>query len=406
MLINTPVTFNKHTAQNRVVFQPMEGCDATSTGAPGTLAVRRYMQFAQSGAGIIWMGATAAVSEGRAGPRQLFLNENSAADFEKLLTDMRTRAREAFGFAPLIIMQMTHSGRFSNPDGAPRPLVAYRNSLWERGRENQPYTVVTDDYCDDLVAAFGNSARLAAQVGFDGVDVKCCHGYLFNEFLSAHSRTGKYGGNLENRTRLYFSCVDEVKRNISDDMFVTTRLNACDCFPYPFGFGVDEKDEIDLTETKSILTSLSQKGVELVNLTIGNPYLIPHINRPALNCPEKGEDGLNRIKNITKQLQSFAPQLKIVISGLSYPAQNCIEYAESLLSEKVGTLTGFGRMTFAYPDFYADFLKEGTLQKNKCCLKCSKCTELMRHGSVTGCPIRDSEVYMPYYNKFVLNKGD
>ena len=44
------------------------------------------------------------------------------------------------------------------------------------------------------------------------------------------------------------------------------------------------------------------------------------------------------------------------------------------------------------------------LDKNKVCLKCSKCSQLMRAGTVAGCPIRDSEAYVPYYQKYVLGK--
>ena len=65
---------------------------------------------------------------------------------------------------------------------------------------------------------------------------------------------------------------------------------------------------------------------------------------------------------------------------------------------------GFGRMTFAYPSFYKDYLKNGTLDKNKVCIKCSKCSELMRAGTVSGCVIRDSEKYMPYYREYVMKK--
>ena len=61
-------------------------------------------------------------------------------------------------------------------------------------------------------------------------------------------------------------------------------------------------------------------------------------------------------------------------------------------------------MTFAYPMFYRDYLETGMLDKSKVCIKCSKCSELMRNASVAGCPVRDGEVYMPYYRKHVLKK--
>ena len=227
---------------------------------------------------------------------------------------------------------------------------------------------------------------------------------MFDEFLSAYNRDDIYGGRLENRTRLYFECVDAVKANTDSGMILTTRLNACDCFPYPYGYGVDKDNNIDLSETKIIIEGLIEKGMELVNITLGNPYLIPHINRPCINSPEEGEKGLERIYKITKELKDNFPDLNIVCSGLTFPGENAVEYAEKLLNEKVCDFAGFGRMTFAYPEFFKDYLETGKTDKKKVCLKCSKCTELMRNGTVAGCPVRDSEVYMPYYRKFVLKK--
>ncbi len=403
-LLNTPLNVCGKVLPNRVVFQPMEGCDGTKNGAPDELTCRRYLRFARSGAGIIWFEATAVTPEGRANPRQLYINSETVEAFRLLVSRIKSTALESCGFEPLVIVQLTHSGRFSKPHGKPEPIVAYRNELWEKGKEDQPYTVADDGYLAAVAASYAKAAELALEAGFDGIDVKCCHGYLFNELLSATDRNGSYGGSFENRTKLYFDCIDAVRSVVGDRLIVTTRLNACDCFPYPYGYGVDENGNIDLTEAKKIIDVLSKKGVELVNITLGNPYLIPHINRPCVNSPEDGSIGLERIYNVTKALKESFPDVKIVSSGLTYPAEDAVSYAEKLINENVCDLAGFGRMTFAYPQFFRDYVLTGELDKNKVCLKCSKCTELMRNGSVTGCPIRDSEVYMPYYKKYVLNK--
>lgn len=283
------------TIENRILFQPMEGCDGTSDGAIDELTARRYLRFVEGAPGIIWFEATAVCNEGRANPRQLFINENTLDSFKSLVKAIKSRSAELHGFEPVIIVQLTHSGRYSKPNGTPEPIVAYRNSLWEKGKEDQPFVVATDEYLSSIPQMYSKAAELALEAGFDGMDVKCCHGYLFNEFLSAYNREGIYGGSLENRTRLYFDCIDEVKKTVGNKAFVTTRLNACDCFPYGYGFGVNENEEIDLTETKQIIKKLSEKGIEFINLTIGNPYLIPHINRPySLKSPEDGRIGIDR----------------------------------------------------------------------------------------------------------------
>ena len=403
-VLNLPLKLHNKTIKNRVVFHPMEGCDGTFQGAVDELTRRRYLRFAKSGAGIIWFEATAVTEEGRANPRQLFLNENTKESFKVLIREIKETAIAENGFEPIIIVQLTHSGRFSKPNGTPEPIVAYRNPHWEIGRENQPYTVVTDDYCKTIPEKYFEAAVLAKEVGFDGIDVKCCHGYLFNEFLSAKERDGVYGGSLENRTRLYFECIDAVKNAVGEDVFVTTRLNACDCFPYPYGYGVDENNNIDLSETKLIIKALYEKGIRLINLTLGNPYLIPHINRPCMNAPEDGDIGVKRIYDVTKELKDEFPDVSFAASGLTYPGENAMEYAEKLINEGVADFAGFGRLTFAYPMFFRDYLDKGRLDKSELCLKCSKCSQLMRAGTVAGCPVRDSEVYMPYYKKYVLEK--
>lgn len=400
MILNDNLTVNNKVIQNRVVFQPMEGCDGTSDGNIGKLTERRYMRFAESGAGIIWFEATAVCQEGRANPRQLYLTEENVDTYKSLLHNIRKVSNEKFGYAPLIILQATHSGRYSKPNGTPEPIIVYRNKVYEKGKENLPYHIITDEECDALPQKFAHTALLAQKAGFDGVDIKCCHGYLLDEFLSAYSRSGKYGGSFENRTRLYYNCIDTVKNAVDDDMIVTTRLSAYDGFAYPYGFGSSKTKNIDLTETKKILSELKKRNIELVNITIGNPYLIPHINRPYINSPEDGGIGVQRVIKITKELQKEFPKLKLILSALSYKGETAVDFAEKCLENGCCSLVGFGRMTLAYPNFYRDYIENGKLDKNKLCIKCGNCSKMMRSGGVAGCPVRDKEIYSPLFKKY------
>ena len=60
---------------------------------------------------------------------------------------------------------------------------------------------------------------------------------------------------------------------------------------------------------------------------------------------------------------------------------------------------GIGREAFAYPDAPADILTDGKMKAEKCCIACSKCTQIMRDHGKTGCVVRDSEVYLPLYKE-------
>lgn len=74
-VLRQPVSAGPLRLANRIAIQPMEGCDGTPDGRPDTLTQRRYRRFARGGAGLIWFEATAIVQEGRANPRQLYLNK-------------------------------------------------------------------------------------------------------------------------------------------------------------------------------------------------------------------------------------------------------------------------------------------------------------------------------------------
>ena len=176
---------------NRVVLQPMEGCDCNTDGSPSELTRDKYIKAARSGAGVVWFEANAVCPEGRTNVRQMMLTEGNLEKFKKLLSDMRKIAIAECGISPIFILQLTHSGRQSIV-----PMIAYRNPIYEEKRPVTDENIVTDEYLDTLPEKYAAAARLAVDAGFDGVDVKSCHGYLFQELLSAFIREGRYGGNF------------------------------------------------------------------------------------------------------------------------------------------------------------------------------------------------------------------
>ena len=153
-LLSTPADIYGRKVHNRILFQPMEGCDGTADGAVDELTFRRYMRFSEGAPGIIWFEATAVCNEGRANPRQLYINEHTVGSFKELVSAVKAKSLELHGFEPIIIVQLTHSGRYSKPNGTPEPIVAYRNSLWEKGKEEQPFTVATDEYLSTIPALY------------------------------------------------------------------------------------------------------------------------------------------------------------------------------------------------------------------------------------------------------------
>jgi len=395
-MINSPIKIDGFEIPNRVVLQPMEGCDCHEDGTPSELTVAKYMRAARSHAGLVWFEACAVCPEGRTNPGQLMLTRDNLSSFKALLKEMRRVAKEECGISPIFILQLTHSGRQSI-----RPMIAYRNEVYEEKRPLTDEYIVTDEYLDTLPEKYAESAMLAKEAGFDGVDVKSCHGYLFQELLSAFSRPGRYGGSFENRIKLYIDSIKAVKFAVPSDFLLTGRLSVSDMVRKPFGFGTTEDGRLDFTEPDMLIEKLTDAGIKILNVTIGNPYFNPHVNRPYRKGgyipPETADAGLRRFVTVERHIKEKFPSLAVVGSGLSYYRDNLIEKAEELLSGGVCDLVGFGRGWIAYSAFYADYLS-GSFDPKKCCLACSKCTELMRAKKVSGCAVFN-EYYRALYKE-------
>lgn len=396
---------------NRLACQAMEGCDATAQGCVGELTKRRYARFARGGAGLIWFEATAVMKEGRANPHQLYIDENTVDSFKRQVEEIKQTALRENGYEPLVVMQATHSGRYSKPNGVPEPLIAYNNPILEQDTPIDSSRIVSDEYLDSVRDALVNGARLAEKAGFDGVDIKCCHRYLNSELLSAYERKGRYGGSFENRTRLLIESVEGAMQSCGSDFLVSTRMNAYDGYVYPYGFGVKEGNgtEFDAQEAIMIVKELQKRGVKMVNVTMGNPYFNPHVNRPyahgAYEPPEHPLCGVSRMLNGTAQIKKAVPDMKMICSGVSYLGVAAPYVVSAYIENGDFDIAGFGRTVFAYPDFANDIMKSGEMKKEKCCIACSKCTQIMRQkGGTPGCVIRDREVYLPIYQNFFGGK--
>jgi 2,4-dienoyl-CoA reductase-like NADH-dependent reductase (Old Yellow Enzyme family) len=94
---------------------------------------------------------------------------------------------------------------------------------------------------EQVVADFVAAARRAQRAGFHGVEVHGAHGYLVCQFLSpeVNRRSDRYGGSLDNRSRLLFEIVDGIRAECGDALAISVRLS-----PQRFGMRIDEVIEV------------------------------------------------------------------------------------------------------------------------------------------------------------------
>jgi 2,4-dienoyl-CoA reductase-like NADH-dependent reductase (Old Yellow Enzyme family) len=401
---------------NRFCVHPMEGWDGTDGGEASPETLRRWRRFGESGAKMVWGGEAFAVrADGRANARQLCYGDDEATrrTLDGLLAALREGHRDCGDDIDdlAVGLQLTHSGRFSRPDGSPHPLRAVaRPDLERRSGEGADAPILSDEELIAIADRFVGLAVLARDAGFDFVDVKCCHGYLLHELLGARERAGAFGGDFENRAGFVYTLIDRI-REAAPELGIGVRLSVADAAPFvpdgesgvglPFveeagaqGFGRHPEDPLafDLGEPLRFLRGLLERGVRLVNLTLGSPYYNPHLQRPASQPPSDGYlPPRDPLAEVARHLRTAAavkaalPDLITVGTGYSYLQ----EWAGAVAAHEVGAghvdLVGFGRMMLIYPDIVRDLLADRPLARRRICRTFSDCTTAPRHGLVSGC---------------------
>ena len=411
--LTQPLTFGPVTVPNRMGIAPMEGADSLEDGSPSEMTLRRYVNEAAGGSAVIWFEAISIVPEGRSGHTQLLLSKGTLENYKRVTAAIKEAGLRANGFAPYLIMQANHSGRYSNPDNRPAPMIAYRNPYYEQFRPADDSCIVTDDYLKRLEEKFGEAARLAREAGFDAVDIKSCHGYLLAELTSAYPRPGPYGGSLKNRTRLRRNAVAAAKVYEGETFQVTCRLGLYDGCEYPYGFGVKEGDGLTphYEESIEIVRTLHDTyGLAMLNLTMGNPYVTTHVTRPfdAGKYPpdEHPLEGLARMINGIGQVKKAVPDAVIYASAPTYLRSYADLYSAGAVEQGYCDGMLFGRMAFANPGFANQIVHNGRIDPHRVCMTCGMCGDLIRAHKPTGCVVRDPEHFLGYYREFQASRKD
>jgi NADPH-dependent glutamate synthase beta subunit-like oxidoreductase/2,4-dienoyl-CoA reductase-like NADH-dependent reductase (Old Yellow Enzyme family) len=296
----------------------------------------------------------------------------------------------------------------------PAPIIAHHSAVLDP-HSNLPadYPLITDEQLDELQGAYVRAAELAAEAGFDGVDLKACHRYLINELLAGHRReSSRYGGDYVGRTRFLREVAGKVRAAVGDRLELVTRLNVYDGIHHPYGWGArgdrcGPVPEPDLTEPIRLIGQLLVEGhLAAVNVTAGNPYRYSQVNRPAdwmaagePSATEHPLEGVGRLVELARRVQRAHPGLTTVGTGYTWLRQYFPQFAAAEVSAGDVTIVGLGRGALAYPDFAAALRSRGRLDPQKVCISCGSCTQIMRDGGRSGCVIRDPEVYGPIYRE-------
>ncbi len=230
----TPYRARSVTLKNRVVVSPMAQYSCVD-GVPGDFHLVHLGARAMGGAGMVVAEMTCPTPDARITPGCPGLWSDEQRDAWKRIVDFVHGNTDA-----KIAMQLGHAGAKGSTrvpwEGEDLPLALGNWPLISASPQQYVDGVsgwssaMTREDMDRVRADFVHSAQLAAQAGFDWLEMHCAHGYLLSAFISplTNQRTDDYGGALENRLRYPLEVFRAVRAAWPGHLPMSVRISAHD----------------------------------------------------------------------------------------------------------------------------------------------------------------------------------
>ena len=316
---------------NRIVVSPMCQYSAVNGNATDWHLVH-LGQFALSGAGLVFVEATAVEARGRisAFDLGLYSNENEEA-LKPILAFFKKHGASKLG------IQLAHAGRkaASKVPWQGSGSAAASGETWQAVAPsaiayNERYAVpqaLSQEQMLIIKKAFVDSARCALRLGFDLIELHMAHGYLLHEFLSplSNQRDDKYGGSLENRMRFPLEIFQAVKNEMPSG--------------YPLGVRISATDYVqggwDIESSISFCKLLEIAGCAFVDVSSG-----------GASPEQKLQVGWSYQLPLATQIKQNVTVPIIAVGVIVSPKQ-----ANDIISEGKADMTALGRMMLYKPRF-------------------------------------------------------
>jgi 2,4-dienoyl-CoA reductase-like NADH-dependent reductase (Old Yellow Enzyme family) len=241
---------------NRLAKAAMSEVLGDASGAPSDRLVRLYDRLGRGGAGLLISGHVIVARDGRGEPGNVLVED------DRHLAPLRRWAEAAQSHGAQLWMQVNHTGRQSPRRLTPVPVAPSAVGLRGFFGTFAAPRALEDAEIVALVTRFAQTAGVAREAGFAGVQVHGAHGYLVSQFLSplANRRDDRWGGALAGRMRFLLEIVRAIRARVGPSFPIGVKLNSAD-----FQRGGFEVDDALL-----VAQALEREGVDLLEISGGN----------------------------------------------------------------------------------------------------------------------------------------
>lgn len=253
--LTDPFSIGDLTLSNRLYRAPLLECAGNDSKTIDTL-IRELEPAAESGAGLIFQGATIVRGEGGcAAPGMTRVHDPAfVSQLERLTDAIHDHDSKIFiqlEHGGLRSMETWHAGyRAENPELTQLAVSRVPRLLWLADRlgvlSYDPHILSTEDVYE-LAADFGRSAKYAVEAGYDGIQIAGANMGIVQQFLSPfyNRRTDEFGGSLHNRVRFLAVVHDEIRER-AGDVPVITKVPAETGSPGVVRRHLSERDTVEI----------------------------------------------------------------------------------------------------------------------------------------------------------------
>jgi 2,4-dienoyl-CoA reductase-like NADH-dependent reductase (Old Yellow Enzyme family) len=215
--------------KNRFMLSPLTNQQSHQDGTLSDDEYKWLTMRAEGGFGLTMTCASHVIANGKGFSGQL-------GCFDDGHLDGLTRLASAIGEQQSVsVVQLHHAGRRS-----PKDLIG-QEPLSAGDDDKMGARAMTTDEVEEVIEAFISAAVRVEKAGFHGVELHGAHDYLICQFLNAelNHRKDRFGGSLENRSRMMFDIIDGIRQRCGADFHVGVRLS-----PERFGMNTAEIVEV------------------------------------------------------------------------------------------------------------------------------------------------------------------
>ena len=265
MNLLSPLALRSVTLRNRIGMSPMCQYSAVD-GRVGDWHLAHYASRAVGGVGLVLVEASGVEARGRISPADVGIWEDGQV--EPLARVVRGIVENGATAG----IQLAHAGRKASVrapwDQGGAPLLPGDGGWVPVAPSALPFAdghatpaPLSEEGVAEVIRSFAAAARRALSAGFQVAEVHAAHGYLLHEFLSplSNRRTDRYGGSLENRTRIVREVVEAVRREWPDRLPLFLRVSCTDWTDGGW----------DLPQTIELARQVGPLGVDVVDCSSG-----------------------------------------------------------------------------------------------------------------------------------------